>query len=102
MLTDGPVQGAEPDEEGVASSKKATPKPKRRAEASADKPTKKSKSSSADPDAAKKPNAFTRPLKVSPELSEWLGGQTSISRPQLTKHFWAYAKVGNMIVPSPW
>ena len=101
MLTDGPVQGAEADEEGVASPKKATPKPKRKAEASADKPAKKSKSSTTDPDAAKKPNAFTRPLRVSPELAEWLGGQTSISRPQLTKYFWAYAKVGNMIAPLP-
>ena len=30
--------------------------------------------------------------RVTPELSEWLGGLQTISRPQLTSKFWAYVK----------
>ena len=52
----------------------------------------------ADPDKPKKPSNFTKPLKVSEELSEWLGGLTEISRPELTKRFWAYAKEKELLV----
>lgn len=37
-------------------------------------------------------NIFTKQLTVSDELSSWLGGKTSISRPELTTYFWKYVK----------
>lgn len=91
-----------PEEEEEGSDRGAPPKsaarPKRKSEASASKSAKKAKKSSSD--TPKKPSAFTRPLKVSPELSAWLGGDTEISRPQLTKRFWDYAKVAILCIPA--
>ena len=45
-------------------------------------------------------NAFTRQLEVSDELSEWLGGAKSISRPELTRFFWSYVK-GSLFLKPP-
>lgn len=88
MASDGAESNDDESEDG-----EGKPRPKRRSDKpAAEKPAKKAKATKLD-GSAKKPSAFTRPLRVSPELSEWLGGQTEISRPELTKRFWAYAKV---------
>ena len=36
--------------------------------------------------------------QVTPELSEFLGGQAEISRGELTKFFWAYVKENDCLV----
>ena len=86
---DAPAEAADGGDEGA---KEKKPKAKRKSEGGGEKAAKRSRALKVD-GTAKKPSPFTRPLKVSPELSEWLGGQTEISRPELTKRFWAYAKV---------
>jgi hypothetical protein len=39
-----------------------------------------------------KPNGFQKPVRVSAELSAFLGSTEPVSRPQLTKRFWEYFK----------
>lgn len=48
---------------------------------------------------APKPNGFTKPLKLSPEMAAWVGSETA-SRPAITKHLWAYVKERNLQDPS--
>ena len=93
-----PRGNATDDTERADPEKEPRPRAKRKSQLPAEKPAKKAQSGCAE-EAFSKPNALTRPLKVSPELSEWLRGETEISRPQLTKRFWAYAKVASF--PSP-
>ena len=51
----------------------------------------------ADPDAPPRKSGFTKELKCSQELADWLG-QPSISRGGLTKFFWAYIKDKGLLV----
>jgi hypothetical protein len=85
------------DEDGDAA---ATPKPKRAAAngESGAKPRKKRRES-ADGTPAK-PNGFTRELNVTPELSAWLERKT-VSRPELTRRFWAYIKERGLQARAP-
>jgi chromatin remodeling complex protein RSC6 len=100
LNADGPsltAASSDDDEEPRPKKTKAAPK-KRKADASANETAPKKrkapkKKAETDPDAPKKPSALSRPLLVTPEMSRWLGGATQISRPELTKKFWAYAKV---------
>ena len=62
------------------------------------KPRKKAKAEDDDNDAPKKSNGLTKPVLVSDELAEFLGGQKEISRPQMTKAFWNYFKVSPTLV----
>lgn len=93
---------AEVDEGASGGSPKAKPVLKKKVAGRAMAATKRKKASRDDDEEdgeegedarPRKLNGFSKPLKVSPELSEWLGGEKQISRPQLVKRFWAYAKV---------
>ena len=83
---------AEVSDEEAAEEGPARPKPKRKpaaANGEAARP-KKARRERAD-GAPANPNGFTRKNAVTPELAAWLG-RASISRPDLTKFFWAYVK----------
>jgi upstream activation factor subunit UAF30 len=45
----------------------------------------------ADGDAPKKPNGFQKQMRLSEEMAAWVG-KPSASRPEITKHLWAYVK----------
>ena len=47
-----------------------------------------------------KTTGFHKPLLLSPALSELLGGEKSLSRPQTTKKIWEYIKSRNLQDPS--
>jgi upstream activation factor subunit UAF30 len=46
-----------------------------------------------------KPNGFTKPVKLAPDLAAWMGSETA-SRPEITKKVWAYIKERNLQDPS--
>ncbi|KAL4549609.1 hypothetical protein Ndes2526B_g04612 [Nannochloris sp. 'desiccata'] len=46
-----------------------------------------------------KPNGFTKPVKLAPDLAAWMGSETA-SRPEITKKVWAYIKQRNLQDPS--
>jgi upstream activation factor subunit UAF30 len=46
-----------------------------------------------------KPNGFTKPVKLAPDLASWMGSETA-SRPEITKKIWAYIKERNLQDPS--
>ena len=46
-----------------------------------------------------KPNGFTKPVKLAPDLAAWMGSDTA-SRPEITKKIWAYIKERNLQDPS--
>lgn len=45
-------------------------------------------------------SGFHKPLILSPALSDLLGGETKLSRPQATKKLWAYIKANDLQEPS--
>ncbi len=49
----------------------------------------------------KRESGLQKPLRVSPELGDWLGGVTEASRAQLTSHFWKYVKANGLQVRLP-
>ncbi|GFH07809.1 uncharacterized protein HaLaN_02669 [Haematococcus lacustris] len=91
---DGSAESEDDDEE--ASEDEATPK--RKARAKAKPPAKKHKASSES--GTPKTNGFNKPQQLSSELSQFFGGETVMSRPELTKRFWAYFKEHNLQDPS--
>jgi hypothetical protein len=44
-------------------------------------------------------NAFTKPLELSDALTDFFGGEKGLSRPELTKRFWAYFKENGLQDP---
>ncbi|GFH17357.1 uncharacterized protein HaLaN_13975, partial [Haematococcus lacustris] len=68
------------------------------AEAKAKPAAKKQKASSES--GTPKTNGFNKPQQLSSELSQFFGGETVMSRPELTKRFWAYFKEHNLQDPS--
>jgi len=46
-----------------------------------------------------KPNGFTKPVKLAPDLAAWMGSETA-SRPEITKKVWAYIKERNLQDPA--
>lgn len=56
------------------------------------KKVKKQKVIDTDGEKPKGKGGFTKQLQVSNEMSDWLGGPKSISRPELTSYFWKYVK----------
>ena len=74
------------------------PRPKKRA-APARKPAPSKSRGAAASGAAPKPNGFTKPLRLSPEMAAWVGTETA-SRPDITKHLWAYVKSKDLQDPA--
>ena len=70
--------------------RRAAAKPAAKAAAAA-KPRKRARSDAGE-GGPPKLNGFTKPVRVSEEMSRWLGGRTSLSRPELTKYMWEYVK----------
>lgn len=66
---------------------------------SAAKAPRKHKSKSGGEDGGRKSNGFTKQLKVSPEMADWIG-RPEISRPELTSFFWSYIKENGLQDPS--
>lgn len=96
-----PPDRVEVSDEEAAEEGPARPKPKRKpaaANGEAARP-KKARREKAD-GAPAKPNGFTREHHVTPELAAWLD-RASISRPELTKFFWAYVKERGLQARSP-
>lgn len=74
-------------------------KPKKKAKKAAPKPKAKAARRASGEGGAPKVNGFTKPVKLSPEMAAWMGSETA-SRPQITKHLWAYVKGNNLQDPS--
>lgn len=90
------VSDEEAEEEGPT-----RPKPKRKPAAANGEAARSKKARREKADGAPaKPNGFTREHNVTPELAAWLD-RASISRPDLTKFFWAYVKERGLQARSP-
>jgi upstream activation factor subunit UAF30 len=78
----------------AAKKKKAAPAPRQ-----AKKPAGSSTRGVKKDGAPAKPNGFTKPVKLAPDLAAWMGSETA-SRPEITKKVWAYIKERNLQDPS--
>jgi chromatin remodeling complex protein RSC6 len=45
-------------------------------------------------------NQLQKPLKLSPEMSEFVGGATEMPRTEVTKKIWEYIKTGSLQNPA--
>ena len=75
------------------------PKPKRKPAASGEAAKAKKARRESEGGAPAKPTGFTREHVVTPELAAWLDRKT-VSRPELTRFFWAYIKERGLQVRS--
>lgn len=86
--------GDDEDAPPATKKKKAAAPPARKA-APKPKSTSKSRGGGGTP----KPNGFTKPVKLAPDLAAWMGSETA-SRPDITKKLWTYVKENNLQDPA--
>ncbi|KXZ54052.1 hypothetical protein GPECTOR_5g160 [Gonium pectorale] len=87
--TNDAVDDDRPAKRSAQKSSKAEPKSKRAKGADGE----------GEGEGAKKPNGFTKQLRLTPEMAEWTARET-MSRPELTAFFWSYVKQHNLQDPS--